>query len=265
MNSFLRFYPGDSCVLMLANALVGVTMILLAALILTQLGRRPSAAWRYTVCVVALVSVLISPMLSYVVQTRGFAVVTLRAHHEAVLQTKVDHLPSHPIQQSRSTTIAPLSVDEHEVPMEPLEHGTSVDGVRTLSIPDAFRSAIGLALTIWLLGIAVLCARWLHGLRVVATLRQNARPLGAELKDVLPDVRRALGVQQLPLMAASCGVDRPVMVGLARPLVIVPESALRILSGQKLADILVHECAHSVCRHQVVKCFTGNETFLERS
>ncbi len=42
------------------------------------------------------------------------------------------------------------------------------------------------------------------------------------------------------------------MVGLIRPLVILPENVLRTLHEPELADILVHECAHAVCRHQVV-------------
>ena len=42
------------------------------------------------------------------------------------------------------------------------------------------------------------------------------------------------------------------MVGLIRPLVILPEDVLRTLREPELADILVHECAHAVCRHQVV-------------
>ena len=42
------------------------------------------------------------------------------------------------------------------------------------------------------------------------------------------------------------------MIGLVRPLVILPEDLPGTLRGPELADILVHECAHAVCRHQVV-------------
>ena len=42
------------------------------------------------------------------------------------------------------------------------------------------------------------------------------------------------------------------MVGLIRPLVILPDDVLRTLPSTDLVDILVHECAHAVCRHQLV-------------
>jgi beta-lactamase regulating signal transducer with metallopeptidase domain len=42
------------------------------------------------------------------------------------------------------------------------------------------------------------------------------------------------------------------MVGVIRPLVILPQKVLGTLAERELADVLVHECAHAICRHQVV-------------
>ena len=108
-------------------------------------------------------------------------------------------------------------------------------------------------MAIWLLGIAWLLARWFHGLRLIAALRRRARPLDGDARaEVLSQVRRALGIETLPRIAVSPDLDRPIMVGLIRPLVILPEDALRTLDEPELADVLVHECAHVICRHQVV-------------
>ena len=106
---------------------------------------------------------------------------------------------------------------------------------------------------VWLLGMAWLLVRWCYGLRLMAALRREAQPLDSDaMAEVLGPVRQVLGTGPLPPMATSAGLDRPVMVGLVRPLVILPENVLRTLPEPELADILVHECAHAVCRHQVV-------------
>ena len=111
----------------------------------------------------------------------------------------------------------------------------------------------GVVLLIWLLGMTLLLARWCYGLHLIASLRRAARPLDSDtMAELLCQVRRAVGADQLPPMATSVGLDRPIMVGLIRPLVILPEDALRTLHEPELADILVHECAHAVCLHHVV-------------
>ena len=108
-------------------------------------------------------------------------------------------------------------------------------------------------MVIWPLGMALLLARWCHGLCLVARLRRTAQPLDCmPMAGLLQKVRQVLGAAKLPPMATSEGLDLPVMVGLVRPLVILPENVQQTLDEQKLADVLVHECAHAVCRHQVV-------------
>ena len=90
---------------------------------------------------------------------------------------------------------------------------------------------------IWLFGSALLFARWCHGWRLVASLRRRVRPLDGEVTaDLLDEVRRALGVEELPPIATSVDVDRPVMIGLFRPLVILPASLLQTRGGPDLAQ-----------------------------
>ena len=78
MNVLLRIYPGDAWALMSANVLVQVTVVILTAWLLARLGSRWNAAWRHSICLVALVCVLASPLLAWVMQAGGIALVTLR-------------------------------------------------------------------------------------------------------------------------------------------------------------------------------------------
>ena len=78
MSLLLRMYPGDAWGFLIANVLVQVTVVILAAWLLARLGSRWNAAWRHSIYLVALICVLASPVLSWVMQATGIALVTLR-------------------------------------------------------------------------------------------------------------------------------------------------------------------------------------------
>lgn len=260
MNALVRMYPGDAWAFLIANVLVQVTVVILMAWLIARLGSRWNAAWRHSVYLVALVCVLGSPLLSSVMQANGIALVTLQP---AVSTAPAIAPPAEtaPVRASRMPEPSPI-----ETPVGPqvsvghagLEANSVAQGVRhedppALSFLDILRSLAGLALMIWLFGMVLLVARWCYGLRLIALLRRAAQPLDCEaMAEVLRQVRRTLGTDQLPTIATSAALDRPIMVGLIHPLVLLPEDVLRTLHEPELTDILVHECAHAVCRHQMI-------------
>ncbi|MBN2024500.1 MAG: M56 family metallopeptidase [Pirellulales bacterium] len=256
MSILLRIYPGDSWAFLVANVLVQVTVIILAARLLARLGSRWNAAWRHSIYLVAIICVLASPALSWVMQTTSISLVTFPL---SVPTTSPAESASTPIaQMSESNSSEMLAAPQVAAKRVPLEAESPKQGLLAgnpslPSISDILRALGAAALVIWVLGMALLLARWCYGLHLIATLRQAARPLDSEaMAELLRQVRRALGANELPPMATSADLDRPIMVGLVRPLVILPEDVLRTLHEPDLADILVHECAHAVCRHQVV-------------
>ena len=72
MNVLLRMYPGDAWAFLIANVLVQVTVVVLMAWLLARLGSRWNAAWRHSIYMVALICVLASPALSWIMQASGF-------------------------------------------------------------------------------------------------------------------------------------------------------------------------------------------------
>ncbi len=159
MNALLRIYPGDACILVIANALIGVTVILLVALLLVRIGGWSSGAWRYGVCLVGIVSVLVSPVLSYIVPTCGIALVTFQQHDMPASRVKVDRIPTAPLQRANGVLPSPRSRPVDEYREETLRQEVRLEGVSTLSIPDVMRVIAELTLLVWLLGIALLSAR----------------------------------------------------------------------------------------------------------
>jgi beta-lactamase regulating signal transducer with metallopeptidase domain len=136
------------------------------------------------------------------------------------------------------------------------DHATTSSASSMPSSAEILRAIVGIGLGVWLLGIVFLAARWCYGLHLIAALRRSSQPLDTEaLTDGLNQVRQALDAASLPPMATSAVLDRPVMIGLFRPLVILPEEMLQTLHGTEWVDVLVHECAHAVCRHQILGFF----------
>ncbi len=256
MSILLRMYPGDAWGYLVANVLVQVTVVILAARLVARLGSRWNAAWRHSIYWVALLCVLASPVLSWVMQATGVALVTLRPSVPTTPPAEPARLPMAHVPESNliETPAAPESTASGARPeAESLGQEVRPEKPPAPALADILRAVGGGALGIWLLGMALFLARWCYGLRLIAALRRSARPLDCEaMEKLLRQVRQALGTDRLPPLAASAGLDRPVMVGLIRPLVILPEDALGTLHEPDLADILVHECAHAVCRHQVV-------------
>lgn len=264
MSMLIRMCPGDAWASLIANVLVQVTVVILAACLLGRLGSRWNAAWRHRVYSVTLVCVLVIPLMSSVMQASGMALVTLRrpapnappaapptAPPAEPTRIPVAHVP----EPAFVETAAALQASASHVGPEADRSAKSVrdeapPSLSSLDILPALGSAASLS---WLLGMGLLLARWCHGLHLIARLRRTTQPLDdSAMAGLLSQVRRSLGTSRLPAIATSAGLDRPIMVGLIRPLVLLPEDALRTLHEPELADILVHECAHAVCRHQLV-------------
>jgi beta-lactamase regulating signal transducer with metallopeptidase domain len=257
-------YRGDAWAFLITNVLVQVTVVILMAWLLVRLGSRWNAAWRHSVCVVALICVLASPALSWFMQASGIALVTLRpavptapaiapatAPQPELARVPVAHVP----ELSLVETPATPEVSASHVGVEVSSFAQTVrhEDPPAISFLDILRALARLALVIWLFGTVLLVARWCYGLHLIALLRRASQPLDCgTMAEVLRQVRRTLGADQLPTIATSTHLDRPIMVGLIRPLVLLPEDVVRTLHEPELADILVHECAHAVCRHQII-------------
>lgn len=257
MNVLLRAYPGDQWVMLLASVIVQVTVVTAAAWLLARLGGRWNAAWRHTVWLLALACVLIGPALSCVLQATGttlIAVPTVRPAAPAEAP-RLSHLPDRELGAANASIASRVAEDGAHVEADDQGHGRQPDNQTTphIALADVLRAVGGGVLVVWALGVALLAVRLGRGLQLTAALRREARPLATPaMAEALRQVRQALGTDRLPQVAASSGIDRPILVGLVRPLVILPEDVVHTLRESELADVLVHECAHAVCRHQVV-------------
>ena len=263
MSVLMWIYPGDDWALAAAIVLAQVTVIILAAWLLARVCTRWNAAARNGIYSVALICVLAGPALTLIMRSAGVTLVALpAAARRATTEAGVGSSPTPAARPAISgateaKVTTPVAANFEHPAAKAGSHGppriSHAEKPSTISTLDMLRVAGGTALVIWVLGMAWLLVRWCHGLRLIAVLRRSVRPLDGEtIAGPLCRVRRALGSDRLPAIAVSAELDRPVMVGLVRPLVILPENVFETLNERDLTDVLVHECAHAVRRHQAI-------------
>ncbi len=134
-------------------------------------------------------------------------------------------------------------------PTAPTPSATLPPPVATASPLPAFRIILA---SVWLLGVITVLTLLLAGhLRLRSILRQSrllADPDAAALTERCRDLLRV----PFPLtLTENAKVQTPLVLGVIRPTLILPEGLSRRLSEEELRDVLLHELAH-VKRHDIL-------------
>lgn len=101
---------------------------------------------------------------------------------------------------------------------------------------------LALAAGVWGLGALWMLARKLRARRALGRLVRSARPVTEEtVLETLRRCREQLGLRQPVTLRASAAVFSPLVTGLVRPVILLPETALE---PQVLRCLLLHELNH---------------------
>lgn len=101
----------------------------------------------------------------------------------------------------------------------------------------------------WLLGVTIFSLRFLSGLAAAHRLaRVQIEPASESCHRIVRQLVARLRIRQPVRVAASRRIDVPAVVGVLRPVVLIPVSALSGLPLPQLETILAHELAH-IRRH----------------
>jgi beta-lactamase regulating signal transducer with metallopeptidase domain len=97
----------------------------------------------------------------------------------------------------------------------------------------------------WLLGVACLSTRTIGGWRLIHRLRRSALVQAPEAVYAnCVCLCERLGITRQVSLYISHHIQGPLTIGIVRPLIIVPVSALMALSPEQLEAVLAHELAH---------------------
>ena len=193
----------------------GTAVGLLAGLLLTVLQRR-SARTRYAVACGALAVLTTLPVATFVHALEGPASTEAAA--------VVSLLPGATTLQTLPQALSPRTT------------------ARLMRLTPQHAQTISNA---WLAGVLVLSVRLLVGFFKVQHLaRVGTEAASAVWRDALARVLQRDHPRRRVGLVASPRIDVPMVVGLFRPLVVVPVSALTGLSAAQVEAVLAHELAH---------------------
>jgi beta-lactamase regulating signal transducer with metallopeptidase domain len=98
-------------------------------------------------------------------------------------------------------------------------------------------------LAAWLFGMLLMAARTAMQWRSVQTLRRTAAPLPAAWAATVDALARSLGIRP-PRVALSSACETPLVLGLLRPLVLLPAGLLHGVPREVIEAALAHELMH---------------------
>ena len=225
---------------------LAVAAAVAALLWLLRTSRTPA---RYGLCLAGILVMALCPAATFLLQTASMParrpVDTQKASDRAGPPTFV------PYRQTREMPKAPPDFDggaarrqrplaaSYKVPAYPPQAAASrwqLQGMLVATQPYL--------LLIWLAGVMLLGGRLLMAVVGVRMLMRDRRPVGEELRLLVVQLSGRLGLRAVPRAFVSRKVREAVVVGLLRPLVLLPAAWLIELTPEVLEAVLAHELAH---------------------
>jgi beta-lactamase regulating signal transducer with metallopeptidase domain len=224
MNMALDPSVRDAAVWALVHSLWEFVVVSLAAAAASAC-MRDSARLRYAVCLGAL---LLMPVLLVGTAAHFLRGTSLPGAAEVVVAGEPPVIPV-------ATTGYPQMSDP--APALPVAAAASSWQSRI----DAHTSVI---LAVYLAGAALCLLRLALGSGYLLRLRRGAGPAEARLQASADGLAVALGVRRRVRILESARVDSPSVVGMLRPVVLIPACAVTGMTVEELEALLAHELAH---------------------
>jgi len=227
---------------------------------LVWLFRRAGAPTRYGLCLVGMLAMAVCPVATFMLQPSSPVVPPPDAQtaHDQPVEPSV--VPAAPFENLAS---APGSLHTHERPLVPAiqrqypageeDHtpGTpemaprATEELTSQWQPERFLAvAQPYMLLLWLLGVMLLGCRLLAGVVGVRLLTRDRRPVGAATRALVARLSARLGLRSVPVTAVSERLREAIVVGLWRPLVLLPAAWLAEMPPEVLEAVIAHELAH---------------------
>ena len=110
---------------------------------------------------------------------------------------------------------------------------------------NVWQAAAPFECIVYVFGVGIMLVRLLLAAGGTRRLRRSCRPIDdPRLLEQLDSLARRVGLRVRPLVATSAKVAVPVVVGIVKPVIMLPGCVLSGLDPAQLEAILLHELAH---------------------
>ena len=237
--------------LTLLHSVWQVALVTLVAVLLDRLWKKPSPERSYTLHITALVIALVAmPVTWFVVESPNEASVAPISPVASPLSMAVN-LPvvrpgnvaevavagRHSQQQSTTSTSVVLSANSKVAASKPTP--------ATVDPPAIWRRFTMWIAACYFIGVIAMFGRLAFAMKKAARLSAIARPITDEsLLAIIKTLAQNWSMKVVPVLAQAEQIFVPQVVGLLRPTILLPASAMSGLSVDELELILTHEVAH---------------------
>jgi beta-lactamase regulating signal transducer with metallopeptidase domain len=190
----------------------------LAALFAVASAVCRSASARYALAVGALVSMMVSPVITFT---------WLRTQANPAVRTGAEGALTRAGTSTQNATALSGS-------RAPVAESRSAQPMAMFWLVEA-----------WFLGVLVLSLRTAGGLFLVERMRQKEiKPVGRELYERCLALERRMGLDRVIRYCQCQRLDAPAVLGWFRPVVLLPVKALTGLNEEQIEAVIAHELAH---------------------
>lgn len=119
----------------------------------------------------------------------------------------------------------------------------SNESSRMISLETIVSTVADCAIPIWLAGMAVLAVRLIAGC-LIFRLRSGFEPADPKSQSIANDLAGRIGLRNPPVVRVSKSVDQPMVMGLWKPCVVLPQNWNLETHGNQLEAVFAHELAH---------------------
>ena len=248
-----------------------VAVLVFVLSLLSLLLRRRSARLRYALWLLVPIRLILPPTLALACswgwwvlpsadtaprQTTNPTVVATRAS-----DVSPKHNPGR-LDADTSEAAAPSSSDDHFLPPTVVETRVLKEEQNEMMLPPvetkttshaesapavtgpasmSWRSYLFIA---WLLGIAALATRLVCGAIFANKMVGRSTPCDVDIVDLAEQCRRRIGLRREVAVRRLADVTVPMLVGLVRPTIILPQGIEQRLTKDELEAVLIHEMQH---------------------
>lgn len=123
--------------------------------------------------------------------------------------------------------------------------GTAATSPQVALTTNRWNDALQWLLIGYAVGVSIMLTRLFRGMTAAQRLRHDAQPVShGECLEIFSRLIRTMKLRTTPVLASSQRVLVPRVIGLLRPVVLVPTSVLTGLTAAEIEMLLVHELAH---------------------
>ncbi|MHB9049412.1 MAG: M56 family metallopeptidase, partial [Pirellulales bacterium] len=217
---------------------------------LDRLWRRRSVEGSYALHVAAILAGLAAMPITYALVDADWS--RIAAQSEATVAVAPPPAPTEVLKSGGPLSVASQAEQSPNVRSLPSDRNTVASAPVSVPLPAAAEEAPPVwpwiapwIVSLYTVGVLLMLLRLIRGMWLAQQLASKAQLIGdGALVDGLTSLARGWSMRIVPALVRAEEIVVPKVVGLVRPTILLPVSAITCLSPEELAMILAHELAH---------------------